>query len=137
MIDVASEDERMKWGIEKANHTLHHFEKCLSAPAPNQQYFSIKIRLEDQGKVEHLWLSEPSFDEEGNLFGVVSNEPIDVKTVKFNQKIGIDRGKVSDWMIIENGRLIGGYTIRAIRDGLSGDALKQFDMSLGLSLIHI
>ena len=103
VIDVASEDERMKWGIEKANHTLHHFEKCLSAPAPNQQYFSIKIRLEDQGKVEHLWLSEPSFDEEGNLFGVVSNEPIDVKTVKFNQKIGIDRGKVSDWMIIENG----------------------------------
>ena len=64
------------------------------------------------------------------MFGVVSNEPIDVKCVKLNQKIGIDKNLVSDWMIIENGRLIGGYTIRAMRDKLSGKALQNFDKGL-------
>ena len=132
VVDVQSEDERMNWGMEKANLTLHYFEKCVENPSPIQQYFSIKIRLEDDnGQVEHLWLGDPSFDDDGNLFGVVGNEPIYVKTVKLDQRIGIDRNKVSDWMIIENGRLIGGYTIRAIREGLSGNDLKQFDKSIG------
>ena len=56
---------------------------------------------------------------------------MDVTTVKLNQKIGIDRNLVSDWMIIENGRLIGGYTIRAIREGYKGIDLQNFDKSLG------
>jgi len=65
------------------------------------------------------------------LFGVVGNVPIDVKNVKVDQKIGIDRELISDWMIIENGRLIGGYTIRAIRDNFTGAELKNFDKGLG------
>lgn len=131
VIDIRSEDEKMNWGMEKARLTLHYFEQCLQSPSPSQQYFSIKVKIEDGGKIEHIWLTQPSFDEEGNLFGVVGNEPIDVKTVTINQKIGIDRNLISDWMIIENGRLIGGYTIRAIRDNLSGDHLKNFDKGLG------
>ncbi len=110
--------------MDKSRLTLHHFKGCLKQPKPNQQYFSIKVKLEDAGKVEHIWLTEPSFDNEGNLFGVVGNEPIDVKTVQMNQKIGINENLVSDWMIMESGRLIGGYTIRAVRDNLSGKHFK-------------
>jgi len=131
VVDVRNEDEKMNWGMEKARLTLHHFKNCLKQPRPEQQYFSIKVKIEDQGKVEHIWLTEPSFDNDNNLFGVVGNEPIDVKSVKLNQKIGIEERSVSDWMIIEGGRLIGGYTIRAIRDNLSGPALQNFDRGLG------
>ena len=131
VVDVQNEDEGMNWAIQKANLTLHHFKHCLKLPKPNQQYFSIKVKIVDESRVEHIWLTEPSFDNEGNLFGVVGNEPIDVKSVKFNQKIGIDENLISDWMIIENGRLIGGYTIRAMRDKLSGQALQNFDKGLG------
>lgn len=131
VVDIRDEDEKMNWAIEKSKLTLHHFEQCLKAPSPSQQYFSIKVKIVDDGKSEHIWLTEPSFDAEGNLFGVVGNEPIDVTTVMLHQNIGIDRDKISDWMIIENGRLIGGYTIRAIRDDLNGKALNNFDRSLG------
>ncbi|MCR6639923.1 MAG: DUF2314 domain-containing protein [Sporocytophaga sp.] len=121
----------MNWAIEKAKLTLHYFEKSLTNPKPGQQYFSIKVKIIDGKTVEHIWLTQPSFDEEGNLFGLVGNDPIDVTNVKFNQKIGIDTELVSDWMIIENGRLIGGYTIRAIRDTLAEKELKNFDKGLG------
>lgn len=131
VVDVKSEDEAMNWAMEKSRLTLHYFKNCLKNPHPSQQYFSVKVRIEDNGMIEHIWLTEPSFDEEGNLFGVVGNEPIDVKSVKFNQKIGIDNSLVSDWMILENGRLIGGYTIRVVRDKLSGQALQNFDNGLG------
>ncbi len=135
VIDIQNEDEKMNWAMDKSRLTLHYFEKCLKQPNRNQQFFSIKVKIEDAGKTEHIWLTEPIFDNEGNLFGVVGNEPIDVKSVQLNQKIGIDRNLVSDWMIIENGRLIGGYTIRAMRDNLSGQALDNFDKELGGMII--
>ncbi len=131
VISVETEDETMNWAIEKARLTLHYFEKCLKSPKEGQQYFSIKVMIEDGEIVEYLWLTEPNFDTEGNLFGMVGNEPLNVKNVKINQNIGIDRSKVSDWMIIEKGRLIGGYTIRVLRDKLSGKDLESFDKSLG------
>ena len=131
VFDVKDKDEAMNWAMEKSRLTLHYFEESLKTPHPSQQYFSVKARIEDAGMIEHIWLTEPSFDEVGNLFGVVGNEPIDVRNVKFNQKIGIDNSMVSDWMIIENGRLIGGYTIRVVRDRLSGQELQNFDKGLG------
>lgn len=131
VVDIQSEDEKMNWAMEKSRLTLHYFESCLKSPKSGQQYFSVKVRIEDSGMIEHIWLTEPNFDSEGNLFGIVGNEPIDVRNVSINQKIGIERDLVSDWMIVENGRLIGGYTIRAMRDNLEGLALQNFDRGLG------
>ena len=131
VVDFRNEDEKMNWAMDKSRLTLHYFKKSLQNPNPAQQYFSVKVKIEDAGKIEHIWLIEPSFDQDGNLFGVVGNEPIDVKNIKLNQKIGIEENLVSDWMILENGRLIGGYTLRAIRDNLSGQALQNFDKGLG------
>lgn len=132
MVYVPSEDERMKWAIEKANLTLWYFEESLKNKQPYQNYFSIKVLITDGDEGEHIWLTDPHFDDEGNLFGTVGNEPVNIRSVKFNQKIGIKRDLISDWMIIENGRLIGGYTIRAIRDGVAEKEKAAFDNSIGL-----
>lgn len=131
VVDIQSEDDKMNWAMEKSRLTLHHFKKCLKSPNQNQEKFSIKVKIEDNGKVEHIWLIDPTFDNDGNLFGVVDNSPIDIKSVKLNQKIGIKENLVSDWMIVENGRLIGGYTVRAMRDKLSDQALQYFDKGIG------
>ncbi|NII82578.1 uncharacterized protein YegJ (DUF2314 family) [Pedobacter sp. SG908] len=132
MVYVPSKDERMNWAIEKANLTLWYFEESLKNQQAYQNYFSIKVLITDGDEGEHIWLTEPHFDDEGNLFGTVGNEPVNIRSVKFNQKIGIKRDLISDWMIIENGRLIGGYTIRAIRDGIPEKEKAAFDNSIGL-----
>ncbi|WP_231424270.1 YegJ family protein [Pedobacter sp. Leaf250] len=132
MVYVSNEDERMNWAIEKANLTLWYFEDSLENPQPYQVYFSIKVKIIDGENGEHIWLTEPHFDDEGHLYGTVGNEPVDVTTVKLNQKIGIDRQLISDWMIIEDGKLIGGYTIRAIRDGIPDKEKPAFDQNIGL-----
>ena len=133
--NIPNENERMNWAMEKARLTFHYFKECVENPKHGQQYFSVKARIEDNDKAEHIWLMEPNFDKEGNIYGVVGNEPIDVKNVNINEKIGIAFHDVSDWMIIERGRLIGGYTIRAIRDGLTDTDLKNFDKSIGGMII--
>ncbi len=136
IVDVSNENERMNSGIEKARLTLNYFKKCLQNPTSGQVYFSVKVRFTDNGMSEHIWLVEPEFDTDGNLFGKVGNVPRDVKTISINQRIGVDESIISDWMIFENGILIGGYTIRAIRDGLPKDQIPNFDRSLGGILIN-
>jgi uncharacterized protein YegJ (DUF2314 family) len=129
---LPNDDERMNWGMEKAMLTLHYFERCLKDPKPEQSYFSIKVKIDDGFYVEHIWLDNPHFDDEGNLFGVIGNKPVNVTSVEENQKIGISKDLISDWMIIENDSLIGGYTIRAIRDGLGRKEQIEFDKTNGL-----
>lgn len=129
---IADEDERMNWAMEKAKLTFGYFKECVQNPKENQAYFSVKARIEDNGIIEHVWLGEPNFDADGNIYGIVGNLPTNVTNVTLNEKIGISEKEVSDWMIIDNARLIGGYTIRAIRDGMKGKELENFDNSLGM-----
>jgi uncharacterized protein YegJ (DUF2314 family) len=132
VVNVAGDDERMNLAIEKARATLHYFQNSLISPQLYQQYFSVKVLIEDGLYHEHLWLTTPSFDDEGNLYGVVGNKPVSVTSVAINQRIGIEAQFISDWMIIEDGCLIGGYTIRAIRDGLPESERVDFDRMAGL-----
>lgn len=125
-------DSAMNMAMEKARHTLRYFRESLLNPRPDQMAFSLKARIVDGNMVEHIWLNEMSFDDDGLYYGVVNNEPIDVKNVKLGARIGIAGEDVSDWLIVENGRLIGGYTIRAYRDGLPDDQVAGFDQSIGL-----
>ena len=46
--------------------------------------------------------------------GTVNNEPEKVKTVKMGQKVTV-AAKISDWMYVENRKLVGGYTMRVLR----------------------
>lgn len=134
LVCLSHEDEKMCWAIEKAGLTLWYFENSLKSPLPLQEYFSIKVKIKDKEHVEHIWLTEPDFDDEGNLFGLVGNEPIHVTTIRMGQRIGVERNLISDWMIVERGRLIGGYTLRAIRELLPETEKKAFDESLGLRI---
>ncbi len=129
---VSGTEGRMNFAMEKARLTLGYFRKSLTAPAPHQQYFSLKARIADGERIEHIWLTDVSFDDSNIYYGKIGNEPLDVRTVKLGQQVGIAFEDVSDWMIIENGRLIGGYTIRVLREGLTGAALENFDSSVGM-----
>jgi uncharacterized protein YegJ (DUF2314 family) len=44
--------------------------------------------------------------------------------------VEVDRAGVEDWMYLEAGKLVGGFSSRAIRDRLAGEARKQFERSM-------
>ena len=129
---VENADEAMNWAMEKARLTMGYFLSSLEAPASYQQSFSLKAKFIDGDEVEHIWLSEVSSDGDGLFYGTISNDPQHVTNVKMGSKVGVTEENVSDWMVIENGRLIGGYTIRAYRDQMSPAQQEDFDQSLGL-----
>jgi uncharacterized protein YegJ (DUF2314 family) len=73
-----------------------------------------------------------SFD--GTTFhGTVNNEPEKVKTVRLGQKVTVAPSEISDWMYVENRKLVGGYTLRALRDAMS--PAERADLDKGLPFV--
>lgn len=124
--------EAMSWAVQKARLTSGYFRESLAAPSEQQDSFSMKARIRDGEKEEHLWLSDVQMDEEGIFYGIVKNQPEGVENVQQGTRIGVGPGDLTDWMIVENGRLIGGYTIRVVRDRMSPAQRDDFDVTLGL-----
>lgn len=133
VVMVKEDDARMNAAIAKARATVQTFIAALQSPKPDQSGFSIKVGFEDGAQVEHMWLTDVTFD--GTRFhGVVNNDPDLVKNVKLGDKTTVDPAKISDWMYLEKDKLLGGETIRAMRDALSPAERVEFDKGIPFKL---
>lgn len=123
-------EEKMNQAIAQSRKEIGTFIEALANPKASQTYFSIKKPFPWQdGNVtshEHIWLSDVSF-RDGQFHGRVGNEPVDVKGLKLGDEAVVSKEEASDWMIIEDGTLIGGYTIIALRDAMPPEERKEFD----------
>lgn len=128
VVTVDKNMKKMNDAIKKANRELPFFIKNYQNPKADQTYFSIKVALTADGYTEHIWLNKFQFDKKPYT-GHLSNNPYYIKSVKFGDKIEFKKMDVSDWMIVQDGKLIGGYTIRVIRDAMSEEDRKKFDES--------
>jgi uncharacterized protein YegJ (DUF2314 family) len=127
VISFSIDDPEMNAAIQEAQATLGTFVAALQSPKSSQTYFSIKARFPygDQGAAEHIWLEEVSYD--GKYFnGKIANDVYYVPNLQYGDAVAIIWGNVSDWMIIENGKLIGGYTICVMYCRMSPQEQQQF-----------
>ena len=123
---VADNDKAMDRAVEHAQHSLAFFMAALRAKKPGDAMFEIKKGYVDGDKVEHLWISNLSYDGK-NFHGKINNRPLDVKNVRLGQRVTIAPVEVSDWMFLKNGKLVGGYTTRVLYARLSATDKALFD----------
>jgi uncharacterized protein YegJ (DUF2314 family) len=129
IISVDENDPRMNAAIDKARSTVGQFIKALGNPQSFQSGFSVKAPIRDGEHIEHMWLA-PVHYRDGKFVGTVNNEPDVVKTVKLGEQYELKTGDISDWMYVENGKLVGGFTIRVLRDAAPKEKRAEFDRSV-------
>lgn len=113
------ESEEYIYHLYKAKNTLWHFNDLINNKTSN--YTAIKFKNEDN---IFVWLENVII--EGKYYlGVLSenNSP---------QKVLIE--DAIDWMIIDNSRLIGGYSIRYYRNTLNEEDRLNFDIDFGVTI---
>jgi uncharacterized protein YegJ (DUF2314 family) len=125
LFTVDSENERMDFAIDEARRTLRMFFDAYSDPKPNQTGFSLKVMFESNDDVEHIWMADIDASAEP-LAGTVANET-DFPGLSFMQRVTFEPAQITDWMYIEDGYLIGGYTTQVIRAELSPTERAEFD----------
>jgi uncharacterized protein YegJ (DUF2314 family) len=123
--NFSEQDPRMEFAINEAQRTHEEFFDAFTSPKENQNSFLLKVLFESEGEVEHIWVA----DIDASVFpleGTVANET-SLNGVEFMQRISFHPSKITDWMYLENGYLIGGFTTQVIRSSLSAEERAEYD----------
>lgn len=129
---VESDDEEMNAAVEKAKMTFNEFVDALKNVDQNKSDFSIKVPFEYADGHEHIWVAEIELKED-RIYGYINNDPVYVTHIKLGDEIEIKPDQISDWFYIEDGKLIGGFTIRVLRDRMTDEEKQQLDDSFGVT----
>jgi len=129
VIIVDDDHEPINRAIQQARATVNQFISALNSPTPAQKSFSVKMLVTDGTHGEHIWVA-PVRHEQGKFVGQINNTPDRVRGVKIGDEISTPQSEISDWMYVDGNRLMGGFTIRVLRDGLSDAEKRQFDRSM-------
>ncbi|MBV8256077.1 MAG: DUF2314 domain-containing protein [Chitinophaga sp.] len=96
--------------LYKALHTIGYFKSSLQQPRLHQHSFAVRVRITDQHHTIEPWLTYPRF-ENGTINGVISTRSRSRK-YKTGTEIRLPEAAIIDWMMVEDGFLLGGYSIR-------------------------
>lgn len=125
MTSFDNDDPRMAFAIDEAKQTLRTFFDVLAKPKANQTGFLVKAKFSDGNMTEHIWLADinPAVFP---LEGTVANEPA-LKDLKFMQRITFHPEQITDWMYLEDGYLVGGFTTQVIRSSMTPSERADHD----------
>jgi uncharacterized protein YegJ (DUF2314 family) len=126
-------DAEVAAAMAEAQETLDDFLGALESCSPSQSHFSLRVWLvsEDaEGDVETArelaWLDDVRWD--GVRFrGRLNREPALVKGYARGDEVRVMRGAVADWLYIDSGRAVGGWTIRLLRKRMTPGQRAKFD----------
>ncbi len=129
---VRSSDPAYQQTIRDAHDSISQFRQMLHADGTPRPDALIKTRLCDGDSSAFMWLNNSAIDGDG-----FSGELFEVPDTLPNHNIG-DRHTVPleslmDWMVNEDGRLSGGYSLRYHRAGLSDAEKADFDQHIGVT----
>jgi uncharacterized protein YegJ (DUF2314 family) len=112
-IRVESSDPEMNKVIEKARNGLSTFWVHYTNPGPGENGFALKVRLSEGSKHEHFWLIALEHRDE-LIFGKIANDPNVIHNVKNGQVIQVEPDRITDWMYLRDGKIVGNETLRPL-----------------------
>src|SRR5690606_10927354 len=125
-IMVPDREPRMRAAIDSARASVPRFIRVLAAPTTRDALLTIKVPLSDGRSTEHVWISDLRITA-GMIEGTIDNDVTSVSGFVRGQLVRVPTDSISDWMAITGGRVLGGFSLRALREGMSPDERQRFD----------
>jgi uncharacterized protein YegJ (DUF2314 family) len=111
VVEMRADDPGLTAAKARAVETLPEFLRRLALPGTDHSTVAIKAPFKVPGGTEHVWIT--NVRSEGNEFvGTVDNSPTRAAGVVAGAPIRVRHTEISDWKLVERGRLVGGFTIR-------------------------
>ena len=124
-IMVKTDDPTMLAARADAQASLSSFLEKAANPAPGTENYAVKVKIQDEYGVEHFWVT-PFLETPTGFKGMISNDPAVVRKVRAGQSYEFTREDVSDWMYMKDGKIHGGYSIRALLPSLPKKEADQY-----------
>ncbi len=103
----------MEAAIDEAKNSIRQFFDAFRNPTPQQTSFLVKIAFDIGDSYEHIWVADLDFTGK-KARGVVAVEP-HTNLIRFMEPIEFELRYISDWMYMDSGSLIGGYTTKLLQ----------------------
>lgn len=132
VISVHESDEEMNAAIAEAQATLQTFVEKTSPASPNVTNATIKVKFPYDGGDEHIWVNDV-VHESGTFTGTVDEDAIYAPGVRAGQRITVTADRISDWLVVEDGVLHGGYTIKVLIRSLPPDQQNAIMAAYGVT----
>ncbi len=126
VVSFAGSDQEMNAAIAQAQKTIEEFISDLGKKEGAGVKRSLKVRFDTGKEPEHIWVGDVKVTGQG-FEGVLENEPVDIKGLKAGDKVTFSKNQISDWLVISEGKVKGGFTIKAIRKRMSPSERRAFD----------
>ena len=118
-------DTELEAAIREARDSLDTFVTKLATSHVDRTFVALKVRFSPPGVIsQDLWVSEVMY--ENDVFRGNIGDDIPTLRLEAGEGITIEKEDILDWMIVEDGKLIGGYTIRLAVQRMSPDEREQF-----------
>lgn len=130
---TSSTDTETEAAIEQARASLDTFIAKITTPHADRTFVAVKVRFTPPGESpQDIWVDEVTYA--GGLLRGNVGDDIPALRLEAGEKITIDEEDILDWMIVENGKLIGGYTIRLAVQRMSPEERERFLETLDYSI---
>jgi uncharacterized protein YegJ (DUF2314 family) len=118
-------DNELDAAIEQARDSLDVFVEKISTPHAGRSSVAVKVRFTPPDESpQDIWVDEVTYTD-GVLRGNIGDDIPSLK-LKAEEKIKINEEDMVDWMIVEEGKLIGGFTIRLAVKRMSPEERERF-----------
>ena len=131
--NVAAGDPEMLATMKQARATLPRFLAAVQRHDSLDSNFAVKLPFADGEQTEYIWLGEPAL-ENGKWYGTVDNTPEYTHEVREGERVPFDTAKVADWNYTRKGELMGGYSVRLLRNRMTPQERAEFDESTGWTI---
>jgi len=141
-VALGRNDEDMDRAYGLASESIEDFK--LHLRTPGDRLCSVKLRFRDPDESERLgedrfafiWLGSVRYHEDKDIFSAEFFElPEEFKKWHHvGERLGIEPEDIFDWMVIDSGRLYGGFTLRVARDRLPSYQRADYDSYIGVSM---
>jgi uncharacterized protein YegJ (DUF2314 family) len=122
-------DAELDAAIQQARDFLQTFIQTIETPQADRTLVAVKVRFSPPGESpQDIWVDEVTYA--AGVFRGSMGDDIPALRLEFGEKITVDKKDILDWMIVEDGKLIGGYTIRLAMQRMSPEERERFLQSL-------
>jgi uncharacterized protein YegJ (DUF2314 family) len=111
---------------QSARETLTQFIERVRSPTLGQAYQAVEIKLDVGHRAEYIWV-EIDGVQDGRLLGKLPIAGNSSESDGSNTQASISPDDVHDWMIVDEGRLVGGYTLRVMYAKMDAEQRRNFD----------
>jgi uncharacterized protein YegJ (DUF2314 family) len=140
-VAVGRDDPEVAAAYQRASETLNDFRRQLQIG--DDRLCSVKLRFRDPDESDRLgedrfvflWLGNTWYHEDEGLFSAEFFElPREFnKWHHVGERLGIHPEDIFDWMVIDSGRLYGGFTLRVARARVPEDERADYDSYIGVT----